>query len=60
MLFFEPSEISAQISRNLTMSELLNKVRTLIRTRHYRYRTEQTYILFANLLVLIRNTPPIK
>jgi len=26
------------------MSELLNKVRTLIRTRHYSYRTEQTYI----------------
>jgi hypothetical protein len=26
------------------MSELLNKVRTLIRTRHYSYRTEHTYV----------------
>jgi integron integrase len=34
------------------MSELLNKVRTLIRTRHYSYRTEQTYVHWIKQFIL--------
>ena len=34
------------------MSELLNKVRALIRTRHYSYRTEQTYVHWIKQFIL--------
>jgi hypothetical protein len=34
------------------MSDLLNKVRTLIRTRHYSYRTEQTYVYWIKQFIL--------
>jgi integron integrase len=37
------------------MSELLNQVRTLIRTRHYSYRTEQTYIHWIKQFILFHN-----
>ena len=37
------------------MSELLNKVRTLIRTRHYSYRTEQTYVRWIKQFILFHN-----
>ena len=37
------------------MSELLNKVRALIRTRHYSYRTEQTYVHWIKQFILFHN-----
>jgi integrase len=37
------------------MSELLDRVRTLIRTRHYSYRTEQSYIHWIKRYILFHN-----
>jgi integron integrase len=37
------------------MSELLDRVRTLIRTRHYSYRTEQAYIHWIKRYILFHN-----
>ena len=37
------------------MSELLNKVRTLICTRHYSYRTEKTYVQWIKQFILFHD-----
>lgn len=37
------------------MSDLLNRVRTLIRTRHYSYRTEQTYVHWIKQFILFHD-----
>jgi integrase-like protein len=37
------------------MSELLNQVRTLIRTRNYSYRTDETYIHWIKEFIFFHN-----